>query len=314
MTDNVSFFIPAYNCAETVEAAVDSIMESNFEDGDEVVIVNDASTDDTAEVLKKLQKKYADKKLIVLCNEVNMGAPGTRNKAIEHCRNDLLFCLDADNALEKRSIKPLKAFMRKHKADAAVFGEIRYFLNGTPKEQTTHVWRYKEPLYEAADCLAGLKFPGASGNYLFTKESWHKIRGYLPHLLSSDTWAFGFRQLMSGAKMVVLKDTYYFHRYGTNSNWVRHGGENISVRIFGVLAPYIDQIKDADVRYMTGRGRHCWFERLEERPIRLKTKADFAREKKIAEFKAKAKKNFFKTLAKLTPVKSWRKRLRGFYK
>ena len=55
---SISFFIPAYNCSETISEAVDSIMETNFAAGDELVIVNDCSTDDTAKTLKKLRDKY----------------------------------------------------------------------------------------------------------------------------------------------------------------------------------------------------------------------------------------------------------------
>ena len=50
MTGNnskISFIIPAYNCADTLVESIESIFDGNFEDGDEVIIVNDASTDKT---------------------------------------------------------------------------------------------------------------------------------------------------------------------------------------------------------------------------------------------------------------------------
>ena len=52
----ISFIIPAYNCADTIVESIDSIFNGNFEDGDEVIIVNDASTDKTWQIINDLQK------------------------------------------------------------------------------------------------------------------------------------------------------------------------------------------------------------------------------------------------------------------
>ena len=51
--NNISFIMPAYNCADTIEESVDSIFNGNFTDGDELIIVNDGSTDNTEKVLDK---------------------------------------------------------------------------------------------------------------------------------------------------------------------------------------------------------------------------------------------------------------------
>ena len=55
---NISFVIPAYNCQHTLAEAVDSIYNGNFTKGDEVIIVDDASTDETLKEARSLQKKY----------------------------------------------------------------------------------------------------------------------------------------------------------------------------------------------------------------------------------------------------------------
>ncbi|MBC7401140.1 MAG: glycosyltransferase, partial [Mucilaginibacter sp.] len=56
--NNISFFIPAYNCSDTITESVDSIMETNFMPGDELIIANDCSTDNTVDVLSILKIKY----------------------------------------------------------------------------------------------------------------------------------------------------------------------------------------------------------------------------------------------------------------
>jgi glycosyltransferase involved in cell wall biosynthesis len=51
----IRFVIPAYNCTETVHEAVQSILNGNFESSDEIILVNDSSTDNTADILASLQ-------------------------------------------------------------------------------------------------------------------------------------------------------------------------------------------------------------------------------------------------------------------
>jgi glycosyltransferase involved in cell wall biosynthesis len=48
----ISFIIPAYNCQRTLAETVESIYKSNFTEGDEIIIIDDASTDDTLALAK----------------------------------------------------------------------------------------------------------------------------------------------------------------------------------------------------------------------------------------------------------------------
>ncbi len=58
-----SIIIPAYNVCEYIDKAIDSVLEQDFKDY-ELIIVNDASTDDTAEKVKKYEEIYDNIKLI----------------------------------------------------------------------------------------------------------------------------------------------------------------------------------------------------------------------------------------------------------
>ena len=58
-----SVIIPAYNVQNYVEKAIKSVLEQDFKDY-ELIIVNDASTDNTADIVKKYEDKYDNIKLI----------------------------------------------------------------------------------------------------------------------------------------------------------------------------------------------------------------------------------------------------------
>lgn len=268
-TLGISFFIPAYNCEKTIPESVESILEGNFTHGDDLVIVDDGSTDNTGKVLNELKNKYPAIKL--LKHTRNKGGAATRNTAVENTENEILFCLDSDNVLVPGSIQKLKAYLLNSGADVAAFQELHYFK--ADKSKVTHKWTFRQGLITLADCLAGPVTPGASGNYMFTKESWIRAGGYPEFARTYDTWGFGFRQLATGAKMVVMPESFYFHRYGHDSNWAREVRKgSASLKALQILLPFLDMLDQKDVDYiMSRKRRYDWFKNLEKHPIRLKS-------------------------------------------
>ncbi|GAB6181517.1 hypothetical protein JCM14036_28360 [Desulfotomaculum defluvii] len=264
----ISFFIPAFNCERTLEEAVQSILNDNISYGDEIIIVNDGSSDGTEELIDRLAARYSYIRKIN--HPRNKGGAAARNTAVEHARNNLLFCLDADNILVPDTIPKLKNFMLENHADVAVLGEVHYFQ--TAPDQVTHKWIFT-PKTTLADCLSSNIVPGSSGNYLFTRESWLKAGGYPEYADANDTWGFAFRQLAAGANMLSMSDSHYYHRYGHNSYWIRESRKGkMALVVLQILLPYLDLIEDEDVDYIMGReGRLVWYYHLSTRPLRLKS-------------------------------------------
>jgi hypothetical protein len=119
--------------------------------------------------------------------------------------------------------------------------------------------------------MSGHIVPGASGNYMFTKQSWLRAGGYPEFAGALDAWGLGFRQVATGQKMMVMPGGGYYHRYGHESYWVRESKKGItSLTALQVMIPFLDQIVDRDVNYMMGRRRYTWFDNLDRRPIRIK--------------------------------------------
>ena len=266
-SENISFFIPAYNCAKTIEESIQSILMTNFQLDDELVIVNDHSTDNTSEILQRILEQHPFIKIIH--HSRNKGGGAARNTAIENSKHNLLFCLDSDNILIPHSILPLKFFLLEHNLDVEAFQEIHFFI--TSPDQVTHKWKYNRNI-TLEDCFLTEKVPGASGNYLFTKESWIKSGGYPEFSGALDTWGFGLRQLLTNAKMETLPDSYYLHRYGHNSYWMRESQKgNMSLNALQLILPYIDLLDNKDVEYiMSKEHRKSWFSNIPKHPLRLK--------------------------------------------
>lgn len=88
----VSVIIPTYNRAETIEAAVRSVLQQTFQDF-EVLVVDDASTDDTVARLSKIE----DARLRVIEAPTNGGGAQARNLGLERATALLVAFQDSDD-------------------------------------------------------------------------------------------------------------------------------------------------------------------------------------------------------------------------
>src|SRR3990170_6863774 len=110
MNPRVSIGIPTYNRAGIVTDAIDSVLGQNYEPID-VVVVDDASTDDTSTVLKR----YAtDPRVRVIVHATNRGVPGAKNTVLDHLCGDLGGILDSDDELLPGAIEACVAVFRQH--------------------------------------------------------------------------------------------------------------------------------------------------------------------------------------------------------
>jgi len=265
----ISYVIPAFNASGTIREAVESIFNGNVGSGDEVVIINDCSADDTEAVILELKKEHPQIRYIT--NRDNLGCPATRNIGIKAAANDYIFNLDADDILPPGSVGLLKQALIKNNADMALFGESRYFIDDISR--LTHKRIYKPGFLSLADFLAGQLTP--AGNCLYTKKSWERIGGYWEYGKGlHEYWGFFLKQIANGSKLLVVKGTYYFHRHGGKSLFVREfkNEESSSLMATKMIEPFLHLLSDDDAAYIrSNKGSKDWFIKLNREPIRLKS-------------------------------------------
>ena len=93
----ISVIIPCYNAASYIEKALRALEQQTFRDF-EVILVDDASPDDTAAVICAFSE-CSDLPITLLRNEVNSGPGISRNRAIAHSDAELLFQIVASLCL-----------------------------------------------------------------------------------------------------------------------------------------------------------------------------------------------------------------------
>ena len=92
----ISVVIPAFNRSDSLQDCIESVMQQRF-DGLELIVIDDGSSDCTAELLGKLKERYTD--MIVISNPGNFGVNYSRNRGIEKTSGKFILFLDSDDRL-----------------------------------------------------------------------------------------------------------------------------------------------------------------------------------------------------------------------
>ena len=117
----VSVVVPCYRCAATIERAVASIAAQTLLPA-EVLLVDDASGDETLAVLNILQARHGEW-LRVLAFESNRGAASARNAGWDAAHHPFIAFLDADDAWHRRKIEIQYSYMHAH-PEVALSGHL----------------------------------------------------------------------------------------------------------------------------------------------------------------------------------------------
>ena len=105
--EKVSIIIPVYNGEKYIEKCLASVLDQKYE-SKEIIVINDGSTDNTEEILKK----YIGK--IRYFKKSNTGLSDTRNFGIGKAHGSYIMFLDSDDYLEKNLLTKLKPYIDKN--------------------------------------------------------------------------------------------------------------------------------------------------------------------------------------------------------
>lgn len=126
----VSILVPVYNVSEYLEECMDSLISQTLEDI-EIVCVNDGSTDNSLEILKKYATRDERIKII---SKPNGGLPSARNAALDVARGEYVGFVDSDDYVSKDMFKILYNTTLERKSDIVVCGGIPFPDDPEPTE------------------------------------------------------------------------------------------------------------------------------------------------------------------------------------
>lgn len=131
----VSVVVPCYNYGHFLPDAVSSALDHSGLDL-EVIVVDDASTDDSAEVARRLAER--DARVRVLVHPANKGHIATYNDGLAEVRGDYVVLLSADDLLTPGSLTRSVALLEQHPSVTLVYG-LPVSFTGAPPTPATRV-------------------------------------------------------------------------------------------------------------------------------------------------------------------------------
>lgn len=208
----VSVIMPAHNARETVAYAVRSALGQTWPDI-EVIVVDDASTDDTWEVLNSVR----DPRIRLLRNDHNLGEGLARNAAVAAARGEWVAMLDADDAWEAQRLERLLDLGRTQPGPLVLADNLMhcYTVEGGLRAWKPQ-WDRSQIRFTGGAALLDLAGylrlshlllkPVMSRRFLLEKKLLHSSRIY-----AADT-EFLIRVLKSGPRLLIAEEPLYLYR------------------------------------------------------------------------------------------------------
>ncbi len=92
MNPEISVIIPAYNCEQYINKAIESVLKQTFNNF-EIIVIDDGSQDNTYQIANS----YKDERISIIRNQQNLGVSTARNFGIEEAKGNWIALLDADD-------------------------------------------------------------------------------------------------------------------------------------------------------------------------------------------------------------------------
>jgi len=200
----LSVLIPAYNTAEYLPAAVESVLAQGYEPL-EVIVVDDGSTDGTADVARSLPVRLVERP--------HEGIAPARNAALDAASGELIAFLDSDDVWLAGGLDVRVGHLLEHRDVDFVLGRMQPFLEpGTARPKWLEDAWLSDPLQGLLTTLVGWRR---------TFDAVGRFDGSYP--IGEDTEWFA-RASHSDVNGVRLDDVVALYRlHGANVTHRRHG-------------------------------------------------------------------------------------------
>jgi glycosyltransferase involved in cell wall biosynthesis len=199
----VSVIVPVYNVAPYLREALDSVVNQTYKDL-EIIIVEDGSTDGSADICEE----YADSDArIKLIKQPNKGLSGARNTGLEIATGDLVAFVDSDDSISPLFVELLVSAMISSDSQIGVCRCSFIYSNGSMNGVASSVFpTISNGIYERADAYRLLVEETMSVNVcnkLFRREFFSDVRFAEGHVYED---AYPCFKLFDKAERIVLVD------------------------------------------------------------------------------------------------------------
>ncbi len=207
LNPKISVLMPAYNSEKFIAEAIESILNQTFVDF-EFLIINDGSTDNTAEIVRQYSAK--DWRIRFIDNKKNQGLIAVLNQGLKLCRGEYIARMDSDDISYLDRFEKQIKYMDSHKDVGILSCWFEYF----PEPKKSEIGHHKEVI-RFFDVLKGWCIN--HGMVIIRKDILKKYNlSYNPRFVAAEDYEL-WSQAIKYTKIRNLQEILYKYRKHGNS-------------------------------------------------------------------------------------------------
>lgn len=193
---DVTVVMTCYNRSWCIGNAINSVLQQEFDGSVEIIVVNDASTDNSVDVIKRFGNNV---RLINL--KTNVGAAMARNIGIQYAKSDIIASLDSDDIYYKDHLATLVPVVKSSRDVGIAYGGLTV---RSPRGEYIAPWT--RPFDYMQQLGKHNHVPSAS---VFRKDAWKRVRGYTSSYIRGEDSRFWLDIATVGYKAVYIDKPVY---------------------------------------------------------------------------------------------------------
>lgn len=253
MNPIVSIILPTYNRSNYLERAIKSVLDQSFQEW-ELIIVDDASTDDTFKVLKKWQEK--DGRIKVLRNEKNNysanGISKNLNNGIHVANGKYIARLDDDDYWCHKDKLKMQVDFLENNPEYVIVGGGMIVVDGLGKEKFRYLKKESDRDIRASALLSS---PFSHTTVMFLKGAADKVGFYGDNKLVED-WALWLKLGKLG-KFYNFPEHFTCYTMDGNNRSLSHLRQHAKIH-FGLVRDYKNDYSGFYKAYCFGSAQYLY--------------------------------------------------------
>lgn len=202
----VSIIVPVYNMEKYLKKCMDSLVNQTLKDI-EIIAVNDGSTDNSLDILKKYEENYP--KIIKIIDQENGGISVARNNALDVATGKYIGFVDSDDFIKIDMFEKLYDKIEKTKSDIVVCDYEEYYTTSKKYKYVNVTKNIKsDNLYNDVSIINKIDF--APWNKLYKKELFKNIR--FPEKVKYEDLSTILKTFFIANKISAINESLYLYR------------------------------------------------------------------------------------------------------
>lgn len=220
----VTVILPVYNSADTLERAITSVFVSTIPVS--LIVVNDGSTDNSLQVLKKVASQYN----FELISQPNQGLGSARCVGSENVTTEWLTYLDADDECEPDRFERQLEVAKKIGRHKLLFcGTLQKYQNGTTRQKCCYAPEIDSTCI--TERFINSKFLPSGASMFVHKSDYDKIGGFLPQNRRGCELSLHTRAVAAGFTFHSIPEPLYIQHCSPTSNTNQPTGRLLAARM-----------------------------------------------------------------------------------